>query len=62
MSLEIEKTIHELLIALDNLSKVRGLYKRALLTAKEKADELSALSHNLINQPHILLDEYEIDN
>jgi len=62
MSQEIKKKISELLTSLENLSKAKSFYIQALASAKEKADALSALSQDIINKPHIIIDDYEIDS
>lgn len=59
---EYDERVKNLLAALQNVNKKRLEYLKAVSYAKEKSEELSTLTNKIIKQPHIQIDEYEIDN
>ena len=59
---EYDTKLQELLLALANASEKRLEYQQAVSQAREKSEELSTLTKKFIQQPHIQIDDYEIDN
>lgn len=59
---EYDKKVEELFSALKLIDKKRIEYLQAVIKAKEKSEELSTLTANIIKQPHIQITDYEIDN
>jgi hypothetical protein len=54
--------MRELLSALANVCKKQQEYHQAIALAREKSEELSTLTKLITKQPHIQIDDYEIDN
>jgi len=59
---ELATKMEELTSALSSVTKSQIELKQAVANARVKAEELSALMDKIINQPHIQINEYEIDN
>lgn len=59
---EFDEKVEELLLSLHNVNKKRAEYLKAISDAREKSEELSTLTTQIIKQPHIQITDYEIDN
>lgn len=58
----LNKKIVELAESLCLVRKKQEEYRQAVSLAREKSEELCALTKLILDQPHISIDEYEIDN
>ena len=54
--------VKELVAALANVYRKQQEYHKAVSLAREKSEELSTLTKTITKQPHIHIDDYEIDN
>jgi len=59
---QYDTKVMELLSALAFVNEKRLEYQQAVSQAREKSEELSTLTKKIIQQPHIHIDDYEIDN
>lgn len=62
MNADVRKAMVELFSSLAELTKAKRKYYKAIATSKEKSEELSTLLSEVINQPRIIIDDYELDN
>jgi hypothetical protein len=58
----LNEKIGELAEALRLVKQKQLEYRQAVSKAKEKSEELCALAKLVLEQPHISIEEYEIDN
>jgi len=58
----LNEKIGELVEALRQVRQKQLEYRQAISQAREKSEELSALTKLVLEQPHISIEEYEIDN
>jgi hypothetical protein len=61
MNAEVENTLREVMASMRDVAEARQRYIEAIATAKSKSGELSTLLETIINQPHIDIDDYELD-
>lgn len=59
---EYDKKIEELFSSLHKVTQKRLEYIKAVSEARKKSEELSTLISLIIKQPHIQINDYEIDN
>lgn len=60
--MDIQKKLSELFSRLDEVKRARKAYMEAIKAAKIKSEELSFSLQEIIEQPHIEILDYEMDN
>jgi len=59
---KINNEMMNLFAAIKKVSEKRKEYLEAINEARLAGDELTTLCQEIINQPHVIIDDYEIDN
>lgn len=62
MKVEVKRAIEKLKTSIQEVNQAKRQYEKAIATAKVNSDKLSTLLDEIIKQPHIVIDDFELDN